>query len=113
MENNNNSDSPNQVDQTGGPQGGVSPERVNMPENDLEANPAVYSEFGMDGTTDVYSHPDDEAADTILYTDNVTAMHAMDEVPNGPAFDELPDDMVDEEITEAEEDDVDPYLDEK
>ncbi|GAA4405586.1 hypothetical protein GCM10023187_24110 [Nibrella viscosa] len=110
MKSHNNS-TPNRVDQTGGPLTNVSPEQVNRPENEIDANSAVYAEFGMDDTTDVYSHPDDEAADTILYTDNITAQHAMEQVPNGPAFDELPEDMIDEEITEANEDNVDPYLD--
>ena len=82
----------------------------NTDQNEAE-NPAAYAGLGVNNQPDSMNHGDDEAADTLLYTDTVTARHATDEIPNSDDPDELPADTSDEEldaeITElAEEEDA-------
>lgn len=108
MENNNNSDQ-QQVDQnTGGPLEGMSPQFANMPGNDVNEESAIYAEFGIDGQPDTMNPGSEEASDTILYTDNMTARNANDNVSNS-FDDELPKDelLLDEEMDRLNDTDVD------
>ena len=106
MENTNNSDQ-QRVDQvTGGPLEGMSPQ-ANLdqdmipPGDDSSDRDAVYADLGLDGGgPDVMNPGEEEASDTILYTDNTTARHAMDNVSNDVDYDSLPENeaLRDEEI---------------
>ncbi|GAB2524867.1 hypothetical protein [Spirosoma aerophilum] len=111
MENTNNSDQQRVDENSGGPLEGMSPQNTNMPENDNEEDAVVYAGLGVNNEPDIMNPGDDEASDTLLYTDNATARHATDQVSNDEEFDEfvddpvtnLSDDDIDEEITELEE----------
>ena len=111
MENTNNSDQ-QRIDQTGGPLEGMSPQNTNMPLNDNEEDSVVYAGLGVNNEPDIMNQGDDEASDTLLYTDTATARHATDQLSNDEEFDEftndladsdLSDDDIDEEITELAE----------
>ncbi|GAB4022472.1 hypothetical protein [Spirosoma koreense] len=112
MENINNSDQQPVEQNSGGPLEGMSPQHTNMPLNNDEQDDVVYAGLGVNNRPDIMNPGDDEAADTLLYTDSTTARHATDEVSNDEEFDEftdelddadLSDDDIDEEIAELEE----------
>ncbi len=115
MENINNSDQQPVDENSGGPLEGMSPQYTNVPENDDEGDVTSYAGLGVNNRPDVMNPGDQEASDTLLYTDTATARHATDEVSNGEDIDDMPadlldddlsDDELDEEITElAEEED--------
>ena len=116
MENTNNSDQQRVDQNSGGPLEGMSPQHNNLPLNDDEADAVVYAGLGVNNEPDILNPGDEEASDTLLYTDTATARHATDELSNDEEFDEftadelddsdLSDDEIDEEITElAEEED--------
>lgn len=115
MENTNNSDQQRVDENSGGPLEGMSPQHTNMPENDDEQDAVVYAGLGVNNEPDVLNPGDEEAADTLLYTDTATARHATDELSNEAEPDEflddeteadLSDDDLDEQIIElAEEED--------
>ena len=114
MENTNNSDKQRVDENSGGPLEGISPQNVNMPENDDEEDVVAYAGLGVNNEPDVRNPGDQEATDTLLYTDTITARHATDEVPNSEnmddlsqdLLDDLSDDRLDDEITElADEED--------
>lgn len=101
MENTNNANQP--VDQnTGGPLEGMSPQHTNIPENDDELDDVVYAGLGVNNRPDVMNPGDDEASDTLLYTDTVTARHATDGVSNDEDLDDLPADLLDEDLSDDE-----------
>ncbi|MCK8493238.1 MULTISPECIES: hypothetical protein [Spirosoma] len=101
MENNNNS-SQQPVDQnSGGPLEGMSPQHTNMPANNDEEDAIVYAGLGVNNEPDIMNPGDEEASDTLLYTDTITAMHATDEVRNSEDLDALPDDLL-EDISDDE-----------
>jgi hypothetical protein len=111
MENLNNSDQ-QPAEQSGGPLGGMSPQHTNIPANNDEEDAIIYAGLGVNNDPDVMNRGDDEATDTLLYTDTATARHATDEVSNDEDMDDLPDDLLsgdlsddelDEEITELAE----------
>ncbi len=113
MENTNNSDQQRVDQNTGGPQEGMSPQNTNMPENDDEMDSVVYAGLGVDNQPDSMNPGNEEASDTLLYTDTATARHATDGVSNDEGMDDVPadllngdlsDDELDEEITELAED---------
>lgn len=113
MESNNNSDQQRVDQNSGGPLEGMSPQNTNMPENDDEMDSVVYAGLGVDNQPDVMNPGDEEASDTLLYTDTATARHATDGVSNDEDMDDMPDDLLsgdlsddelDEEITELAED---------
>ena len=115
MENTNNSDQQRVDQNSGGPLEGMSPQNVNMPENNDEMDSVVYAGLGVNSQPDVMNPGDEEGTDTLLYTDTATARHATDGVSNDEDMDDLPDDLLkgdltddelDEQITElAEEED--------
>ena len=114
MENTNNSDQQRVDENSGGPLGGMSPQNNNLPENDSKQDDIVYAGLGVNSQPDILNPGDEEASDTLLYTDTATARHATDQVSNGEEGDEfvddidddLSDDELDEEITKlAEEED--------
>ncbi|CCH55910.1 hypothetical protein BN8_05210 [Fibrisoma limi BUZ 3] len=88
--------------QTGGPQEGMSPQHTNVPEDNYEEDTAVYAGLGVNNEPDVYDRPDDEAVDTILYTDSATARHATDGVSNDEDMDDLPEDLLDDDVSDEE-----------
>ncbi|GAB2576661.1 hypothetical protein [Spirosoma areae] len=115
MENTNNSDQQRVDQNSGGPLGGMSPQHTNMPENNEEQDAIVYAGLGVNNHPDIMNPGDQEASDTLLYTDNVTARHATDQISNDEEPDEfedeltsndLSDDEIDEQIVElAQEED--------
>ena len=116
MENTNNSDQQRVDENSGGPLEGMSPQNTNMPLNDDEQDAVVYASLGVNNQPDVMNPGDEEASDTLLYTDTATARHATDGLSNDAEPDEftdeiaddidLSDDDIEEEITElAEEED--------
>lgn len=114
MENTNNTNQ-GRIDQnTGGPLEGMSPQNNDMPAGNEEEDAVVYAGLGVNNEPDIMNPGDEEASDTLLYTDTLTARHATDEISNSEDLDDLPadleeelsDDELDAEITElAEEED--------
>lgn len=96
-------------------------------ENTDNEDPAIYANLGISGQPDTMNPGSQEASDTILYTDNMTARNATDNVSNS-FDDELPEEerLLDEEMDrlnngdverdpgelreERENDDTDRYL---
>ncbi len=115
MENTNNSDQQRVDENSGGPLSGMSPQHTNIPENDSEEDAIVYAGLGVNNQPDSLNPGDQEASDTLLYTDTATARHATDQVSNDAEPDEftdeldeadLSDDEIEEQIEElAEEED--------
>ncbi|WP_080238554.1 hypothetical protein [Spirosoma rigui] len=105
MENTNNADQQPVDQSSGGPLEGMSPQHTNMPENNDEMDSVVYAGLGVNNEPDVMNPGDEEASDTLLYTDNATAMHATDGVSNGEDMDDLPDDLLEEDLSDDELDD--------
>ncbi|WP_338871259.1 hypothetical protein WBJ53_24925 [Spirosoma sp. SC4-14] len=101
MENTNNSDRQRVDQNTGGPLEGMSPQHNNMPDNNEEEDAVVYAGLGVRNRPDILNPGDEEASDTLLYTDNATARHATDEVSNGEDMDDLPADLL-EDISDDE-----------
>ena len=96
MENTNNADQQPIDQHTGGPLKGMSPQG-NLDQDILSTDEAdaVYADLGLDaGGPDVRNPGEEEASDTILYTDNTTARHAMENVSNDVDYDALPEDEV-------------------
>ena len=96
-------------------------------ENTNDEDPAIYADLGIGGQPDNMNPGSEEASDTILYTDNVTARNATDNVSNSlddelsaeaplldAEMDRLNDGDVesdpDERRAERENDDTDRYL---
>lgn len=121
MENLNNSGQQRVDEYSGGPLEGMSPQNTGEPDNNEELDAVVYTGLGVNSHPDSMNPGDDEASDTLLYTDTATARHATDGVSNDEDLDDLPedllnndltDDQLDREITElAEEEDAgdEPY----
>ncbi|MBD2702918.1 hypothetical protein IC229_19890 [Spirosoma sp. BT702] len=115
MENTSNADNQSPDQSFGDSLKGLSPQNDNLPPNNDEEDITVYSGLGVKNDPDIMNPGSEEASDTLLYTDNVTARHATDELSNDEEPDEftndlansdLSDDEIDEEITElAEEED--------
>jgi len=89
----------------------ISRQDVDIPANNNELDDEVYAGLGVNNEPDIRNPGSEEATDTVLHTDTITAQHATDEVPNAgdPANDLLDgeiadnDDKLDEEITELAE----------
>lgn len=97
MENVNNPDQQRVDQNSGGPLEGLSPQSVNMPGNDVNEESAIYSEFGFNGKPDAINPGDEEASDTILYTDNAVATDMTDMVSdNTPDNSDLPAEFYDD-----------------
>lgn len=114
--NNDNSDQQRVDENSGGPLEGMSPQNNNIPPNNDEQDSAVYAGLGVNNEPDIMNPGNEEATDTLLYTDTTTARHATDELSNDEEPDEftdelleqddLSDDEIDEQIIElAEEED--------
>ena len=115
MENINNDNSGQQrVDEnSGGSLEGMSPQNNNMPQNNDEQESAVYAGLGVNNEPDIMNPGNEEATDTLLYTDTATARHATAERSNDEEPDEftdelleqddLTDDEIDEQIIELAE----------
>lgn len=114
MENTNNSDQQRVDQNTGGPLEGMSPQFTNVPDNDVNEDPAIYADLGIGGVPDSMNPGSEEASDTILYTDNMTARNATGNVSNGIDDDQLLADalLTDEEMDRLNDSDVDADPDE-
>lgn len=88
------------ADQMGGPMGGMSEQNVNMPENNDEMDSVIYADLGIDGQPDSMNPGDEEATDTLLYTDNSTARNVAEGLPNDQDLDNLPADLLDDNLTD-------------
>jgi len=102
MENTNNADQQRVDQNTGGPLEGMSPQNTNVPENNDEMDAVVYAGLGVNNDPDVMNPGDEEATDTLLYTDTATARHATDEVSNADDLDDTPDDLLEDDISDDE-----------
>lgn len=71
-------------------------------QNEQEDNGVAYTGLGVNNEPDNFNPGNEEASDTLLYTDTVTAQNATNEAPNGLDDDALPQDMLDEELTDDE-----------
>lgn len=98
MENTNNSDQQRVDQNTGGPLEGMSPQNTNMPLNADEEDAVVYANLGVNNDPDILNPGDEEATDTLLYTDTITAHHATDEIRNAEDLDDLLEDSSDEDL---------------
>lgn len=106
MENTNNSGQQRVDQNTGGPLEGMSPQNTNMPENDNEMDAVIYTGLGVDNQPDNMNPGDEEASDTLLYTDTATARNATDNVSNDEDMDALlPDNLLDSDLSDDELDD--------
>ena len=105
MENTNNSDQQRVDQNSGSPLEGMSPQNTNTPEDNDEMNPVVYAGLGVNNQPDVMNPGSEEASDTLLYTDTATARHATDGVSNGEDMDDLPENLLDEDLSDDELDD--------
>lgn len=105
MENTNNADQQRVDENSGGPLAGMSPQHTNMPEDNDEMDAVVYAGLGVNNQPDVMNPGDEEASDTLLYTDTATARHATDGVSNDEDLDDLPDDLLAENLSDDELDD--------
>lgn len=113
MENTSNADQQSPDQTLGNSLKGLSPQHTNAPENDEDSDAVVYAGLGVNNSPDSLNPGDEEASDTLLYTDTATARHATDELSNDEEPDEfsaddlsdddLSDDEIDEEISELEE----------
>ena len=66
----------------------------------------MYADLGIDGQPDNMNPGDNEAADTMLYTDNQVARFATENVANNETIDNLPEAMLADEDSIINEDDV-------
>ncbi|QJW91128.1 hypothetical protein HNV11_17975 [Spirosoma taeanense] len=107
--NNNNSDQQRVDQNSGGPLEGMSPQNTNMPDNNEEEDVVAYAGLGVNNEPDVMNPGDQEATDTLLYTDTATARHATDEVSNNEDMDDLPEDLLDDDLSD---DDLDQQISE-
>lgn len=82
-------------------------------ENTENEDPAIYANLGIGGHPDNMNPGSEEASDTILYTDNMTARNATDNVSNS-LDDELPEEerFLDEEMDRLNNGDVERNPDE-
>lgn len=113
MENTNNFDQ-QRIDQNiGEPLEGLLPQFANIPDNDVNEDPTIYADLGISGQPDNMNPGSEEASDTILYTDNMTARNATDNVSNS-IDDELAEEelLLDEEMDLLNDTDVDMDPDE-
>lgn len=88
--------------------------KANTDENDSQDESIVYANLGINGQPDEMNRGNDEATDTLLYTDNSTARNATVGLPNDDLgdMDNLSEDELDREISDlAEEEDAagEPY----
>ena len=114
MENTNNSDQQRVDENSGGPLGGMSPRHTNIPENDSEEDAVVYAGLGVNNQPDIMNPGDQEASDTLLYTDTATARHATDQVSNDAEPDEFTDELDDADLSDDEiEDQIDELAEEE
>jgi hypothetical protein len=83
-----------------------------MENTDNEESP-IYANLGIGGQPDNMNPGSEEASDTILYTDNMTARNATDNVSNS-FDDELPEEerLLDEEMDRLNDGDVERDPDE-
>lgn len=102
MENTNNLDQQRVDENSGGPLEGMSPQHTNMPENNDELDSVVYAGLGVNNEPDVMNPGDQEATDTLLYTDTATARHATDQVSNADDFDDMPADLLADDLSDDE-----------
>jgi hypothetical protein len=97
------------VDQdAGSPSEGVPPQFTDLPGNGVNEDSAVYANLGINGQPDSMNPGNEEASDTILYTDNQTARNATENVSND-LEDDLPEDSLlsDEEMDRLSDSDID------
>lgn len=87
-------------EQTGGPLSGMSEQNVNMPEDNNEMDSVIYADLGLDGQPDSMNHGDDEATDTLLYTDNSTARNIAEGLPNDQDMDDMPADLLNGDLSD-------------
>lgn len=114
MENTNNSDQQRVDENSGGPLGGMSPQNTNIPENDIEQDAVIYAGLGVNNHPDIMNPGDQEASDTLLYTDTATARHATDGISNDAEPDEFPDDFSDDNLSDDEiEDQIEELAEEE
>ena len=80
-------------------------QRGDMPGDDVNSDPAIYADLGIDGQPDNMNPGNEEASDTILYTDNAVATDMTDMVSedgssNGYVLDDPEGDL--DELNEAQ-----------
>lgn len=101
MESNNEGAGQQPVDeQTGGPLSGMSEQHVNMPENNDEMDSVIYADLGLYGQPDSMNPGDEEATDTLLYTDNSTARNIAEGLPNDQDMDDMPADLLNDDLSD-------------
>jgi hypothetical protein len=113
MENTNNSDQQRVDQNSGGPLEGMSPQNTNIPENNDEEDAVVYAGLGVNNDPDILNPGDEEASDTLLYTDTITARHATDEVSNDEDMDDIPEDLLEDISDEELDNEIDELAEEE
>lgn len=107
MENTNNTNQQRVDENSGGPLEGMSPQNTNVPINEEEQDDVVYTGLGVNNDPDIMNPGDDEATDTVLHTDTITARHATDEVSNAEDLDDIPSDLLEDDLSD---DDLDEQI---
>ncbi|MVM38560.1 hypothetical protein GO730_15025 [Spirosoma sp. HMF3257] len=102
MENTNNADRQAPDQTSGNSLKGLSPQHNNPPENDEGDDSVIYTGLGVNNHPDMLNPGDEEASDTLLFTDTATARHATDAVSNAEEPDEFPDDIADDDLSDDE-----------
>jgi hypothetical protein len=74
--------------------------------NDPDSEEVIYADLGIQGQPDGMNPGDDEATDTVLYTDNQVARFATENVASDETIDDLPEALLDDEDSIVNEDDV-------
>ncbi len=74
--------------------------------NNPDSEKVIYADLGIGGQPDSMNPGDDEAADTMLYTDNQVARFATENVASDETINDLPEAMLDDEDSIVNEDDV-------
>jgi hypothetical protein len=78
------------------------PQYTELAPNADEDNLRAFANLGVNNDPDSMNPGDDEATDTLLYTDTLTARHATDELENEPD----PDALTLDELIEPDRDEV-------
>ncbi|GAB4014401.1 hypothetical protein GCM10028808_36780 [Spirosoma migulaei] len=103
MENTNNADQQSPDQTLGNSLKGLSPQHNNAPDNDDDEGAVVYAGLGINNSPDILNPGEEEASDTLLYTDTATARHATDELSNDEELDEFSaDDLSDDDLSDDE-----------
>ena len=74
--------------------------------NDPDSEDVIYADLGINGQPNNMNPGNDEATDTMLYTDNQVARFATENVASEETINDLPEAMLADEDSVTNEDDI-------